>query len=693
MRKIMSHMGYYALAVLIVLQAFCALQPEAFAIETAWGEPVILDYYANNDYEAVLMSDGRVLAQGSNKELVEELNSWTQVAKLRCSYDRAAAVCYDSSVLCTGFERDAAEQMQSWTDIDDVFIGSSYILGLKLDGTVSYSCYYKENAMFFGLDETSEWENVMQLELADEAAVAVSDSGKVYTLGHGDISQKKDFDPEAIADGQTVWTSGWINFCLHKDGRISCWGIDENIYDAEALRQEKLIGIMPGDTGAVGIRQDGSLLWLSRMDEKDPRWDYKEKINACIDVSACSYNDDYENRGFYIVHKDGSVEVISESGKEDELTPVIESWTDVTQVYAGEFFACGLKQDGSIRVATLFEDSLVNRQEKMAATEYVDYYRSGDFVAALGADGNLTAKGANKAVLEELSQWENVEQISGFNLMLAGITYDGDVLSVGFPEEIEKQIDSWESIRQIFFWNDFAIGLDKNGNMHLAQTEEGSFFDYLDLKSVENWQNVSYMEGMVCPMQPSLVALSQEGRVYSLYADMGDQELNDSVNLTETIRDGVRISSTGYINHCVREDGSLVSWGPSACDLDPEKLERKDYVYALGYIGLKKDGSLCYLGQDRTGIEKDPLVRAISNCGDVKNLYSDGENYYALKNDGTVSILLMSAGFERTELEYASDVIGQWAYAESMEAGPGYVFMRDFSAKITAYPIGTEYLN
>ena len=671
------------LSLLVLLPLFSTVGAEA--VETSYAEPVLQDYYTNGQYEVLLMSDESVLAQGADKAFVNKLNGWTEVSKLRCRGNLAAAVLWSGSVVCAGFDAQAAKEISSWDGICDFCIGDSFALGLSLDGTVSYACYAGVDEDLLGLDAVLDWEDLEYIDIQGDSVVAVNAYGKVYTLAGGSYSRRDGFDPGKIADAHLGWAGEWINFCRHADGRISFWGVDEYLYDSKAVNKENLRSVMPGDGGSVGLRNDNSLVWLGYMSESDPRWEYREEINSCRDVESCWYNDSQNNGGVYVVHGDGSVQVIAaEEG--NRLKEAAESWGDIAQIHAEDYFGSGLRHDGSIRVFSLFENSLTEALQQKSGSradwldEYVDYYRAGDFEVALRSDGRVDAVGADKETLEEIAKWEDVVSIDGFNYMLTGITQDGRVLSVGFPDELSKQMNKWKGVLQIFYWDDFVIALKNNGKMLVALTEDEPFFTF-DYNAVKGWKNIVRIVGDVCPMQPVLVAMDKNGKVYNL-----NGKFSDYANLNETIRDGVNISTNGYISHCVRKDGSLVSWGPESGMLDEAKLRLKDYVYALGTVGLRKDGSLCYLGKDEYLEKGDPFREAIESCRDVKMLYTDGEALFALKNDGTISVLKPPYFYDDAQEQAFRAQIAAWENADTMEAGTGYVFVRDIAARISIFP-------
>lgn len=748
MKYISKRLFSFILAAALLLSGYLPQQAQAQELWlTGDYSQAILSYYADYEYEAMLMADGTVRAQSDEPALAAELNTWQNVSKLRCAYGYVAALDWYGNVLSYGFEEHVARELSSWEGLYDIYIGTGFVLGLGLDGTVRYCCYYPGDESFYGLSEINYWPLIEQISLKESFGVAVSEYGDIFTLGEAGYTNQPGFDPENIHDALLVWSNEWICFCLHQDDRISFWGIDEHIYDAGLIAREGIRTILPGDTSSVGLRWDGSLIFLGRcMDEA-----FRSRVDACRDVSAAFYSCGYGNNGVYVVHNDGRPEVILREDADvgQQLKPIVESWTDVSQLYADSRYVCGQRDDGTLRVATVYPDSLVNylgdyhvqgsdgfnyyedpaEQYDYAysdgmiyymppsqydtgsgvwgtpdsgsyvssPTGFIDFYKCYGYLAALRDDGTVAAYDDSGAYivsggdnrLEELLYWRDVQQLEGFSHMLAGITYDGRVLTYNFPEDLAAQISQWRDIRQIFYWNDFAIGLKADGSMVLAKDEGESFFDYLDLEEVLTWKNVAYMSGMTCPMRPSLVALGYDGRVYSLdsehYEEMVSSGYEDGCCLNEEIYDGVAVSSNGYINHCVRSDGTLVSWGPDAY-LDPAKLAEGGYVYAVGYVGLKADGSLRYLRVEDPSWEKSELQIAVENCRGVKNIVSGGESYYAVKQDGTVDVLKTCYYIDESEELQEIMAVESWQYVDTLEAGSAYVFMRDISASITVYP-------
>lgn len=717
MKPITKRLFAFVLAAVLTLSGLSLAQPEAQAIWYGSEEPKdtdIVDYYADYEYEVMLLYDGSVRAQGEDSTLASELNQWRDVVKLRCSYGYVAAVDLGGNVLSFGFPEHVAEALSTWYDLYDIYIGTSYILGLRMDGRVFYCPYYYDSETLAWMDQVAGWVDVEQIILSETSAVAVNIDGQVYTLGAGSYTNQPGFYPESIRDALLVWSCEWICFCLHRDGRISFWGIDERNYDPGILAREQLRSILPGDTRSVGIRYDGSAVLLG-LDCPDQN--FSRMVNSCRDIDACFYSAHSGNTGLYVVHNGGRVEVILQEGsyQGEKLKPEVESWNDVTQLRADTMYVCGLKPDGTLRVASAYPNSLAYSPggseadtyympasalgpqswsepgyTMSAATQYTDMYHCYGYTAALRSDGTVYVADGNENAMTELSQWRDVEVLEGFSHMLAGITKDGRVLTFNFREDLAAQLSTWRDIRQIFFWNDFAIGLKTDGSMILAKDGGESYFDDLDLEEVLSWKNISYIKGLTCPMRPSLVALGRDGRVYSLdsehYDDLMESGYEDVCCLHEEIYDGIAVSTNGYINHCIRANGTIVSWGPDYYLLDPSKLTEGNYVYAIGTVGLKSDGSLRYLGHEDAAREKSRLQAAVENCHGVKNVIYGGEGYYALMQDGSVEILLPSFYFGDDELNRIEAVVSSWRYADTLEADSDYLFMRDISAGITVFP-------
>lgn len=648
--------------------------------------PDVTEYFTDLNLELVLFDNGLLYAQTSNRDLVKALETWTDIRHFETSSGRVAAITESNKVLSYGFDSAMEKDMSRWDDIEKLFIAEQFVIGFKFDGTAVYTADPEATVRLFGLRELDSWKYIFQTDSAvcssGSALVAVDHDGRVYGLGLGAYMQESCDNFEGIRDGRIVSTSGWINFCIGYDDTVYYWGTDSDLYDRRQLQRENLDAILPLDCLSIGIRKDDSLVYLGDA-EALAEEDLEAAVNACRDVSIV----DYSGGTIYVLHKDGSFTFIEDYSDKDSaaLCAMMEQWPAIDNLALGRYYAMGLGRDGETYIATLHENSLLDQQlvpgdlcfgdSEESDKVYVDYYCYSDrYEAALCSDGTVTINGkVDAADRKEVESWSNVESISGFNHMLAAITKDGKVLSVGFDEELEDELADWNNISMLFFWDDFVVGMRKDGRMEYAAPDK-PFFDYVNFEDVKSWTNVEQIHGMTCPMQPWLVGKTSSGKVYTVEADLGSKELNDSVNLLDSINDARSVSTTGYVSLCVHNDGSITGWGPVKADLNEDALARKDYVYALGMLAIRKDHSLAYLYGDN--------VDAYDKFENVKDICTDGENYFALMTDGSVAPVILRTGYSQQEIEYLTQEISRWSHIDTIEADHGYVIGRGIDASI-----------
>ena len=661
--------------------------------------PLIYDpvsyYYADHACEIVLYPEGTMDIQSSDSAMVRQLRSWKNLYHFIYQNGNVAGLQKGGHVLVYGYSEEMTKEIEAWTDIETVCLAGDFVIGLRYDGTAVYSCSSPEVARLFGLDELKNWKHIEQIDYSvcssGPALVAVDTDGNVMGLGLGSYRKSACDDYSAIDNGRIVFTSGWVNFCLKHDGSVACWGIDSWLYDTDAMKKEKLSAIIPGDSFSIGIREDKSLCYLGNA-ERAGHEELRDKINACRDVDIVQYS----AGTLYIMHTDGKLELVELFPDElnDRLAAMLSNWDILSNLAADRYYVLGLNEDGEMMIVSLYEDSMLESlgvpKDILDAQSYeninvcpdekvyVDYHSFADFYeVGLCSDGTVTFNGTlDSKELEKLRSWRNVETLTGFNEKLAAITKDGKVLTLNFEEELSSQVEKWDNIVSVFFWNDFVVGLRRDGRMELAVCED-PFFEELNLEDVKNWRDVEQIHGTVHSMTPWLVAKTSSGKVYSLSADYGNEELNAIANLSEPINDARSVGTSGIINSCVHKDGSITVWGPGSDSVLPMHLARRDYVYSLGEFALTKDGTLINMLHD----DKDFAIA----CENVKTVCTDGGNFYALRNDGSVEALLI---YHKLNKDIKAQ-LASWTHIDSIECGYDYVVGRGIDASIqviTTFP-------
>ena len=128
---------------------------------------------------------------------------------------------------------------------------------------------------------------------------------------------------------------------LKSDGTVVARGTDAQSFADVLRRWNDLKQVVTGDTVAIGLKQDGSLICTPG------RWE--EQLKDLSGVERIELN---MYRYFAAYFEDGRVLILEAPVGEDALAET-KTWTDIRQVYVGDGFVLGLKKDGSVVSAGL----------------------------------------------------------------------------------------------------------------------------------------------------------------------------------------------------------------------------------------------------------------------------------------------------------------------------------------------------
>lgn len=129
----------------------------------------------------------------------------------------------------------------------------SYLAGLKADGTVvtSGTSEYTKGK----IEDTSEWNNIIQISQGLESLVALKSDGTVVGTGSNYYGQLEINNWKNIIQVETkdCYTAG-----LRSDGTVVCVGYSDCICDTS--RWKDIVEISVDRWGIVGLKSDGTLV-------------------------------------------------------------------------------------------------------------------------------------------------------------------------------------------------------------------------------------------------------------------------------------------------------------------------------------------------------------------------------------------------------------------------------------------------
>lgn len=152
-------------------------------------------------------NDGVVLVCGEDsgnivdeKDMIDEVRSWTQIVKLECSggmitemsgktllssdFYHTVGLRFDGTAVAAGDSYYGECNVSDWSDLVDVAAGFTHTLGLRSDGTVISTGSNKN-----GQCDVGDWAGVIQIAAGKYSSVGLKADGTILIAGNGGQSE------------------------------------------------------------------------------------------------------------------------------------------------------------------------------------------------------------------------------------------------------------------------------------------------------------------------------------------------------------------------------------------------------------------------------------------------------------------------------------------------------------------------
>lgn len=408
--------------------------------------------------------------------------------------------------------------------------------------------------------------------------------------------------------------------------------------------------------------------------------EYFESIKDYKD-SKVKIQEAYYNLGEYYLSESEYQNAIdafrNADGYEDSKARINETYYNMGQYYlsngeyqnALEAFNLSDNYNNGIETAyKWYEDKIDYNKKANQVIQGESNAVSNDFFA-LKSDGTVLAVGDNEHGECDVSNWENIVEISYDGYHIVGLRADGTVVATGENKHGECDVSSWKNVKRIFTGYNCTVGLCSNGTVvATGQNNRGQC-------NVSNWKNVIDIALTGC----CTAGLCSDGKVYVAgYNDYlhksdeyamkwkdiqsicfttnddylcGLQENGKIVNVAETLtRYGDKIFTTSSLSDVIeifdgrediiglQEDGTVVISGKNGNGNEYYKniQNRKDIIdIKTDYhhvVGLSSNGKVTVCGYS------DYSDDDVYDWNDVVAIHPCGECLLALKKDGTVLV-------------------------------------------------------
>lgn len=357
----------------------------------------------------------------------------------------------------------------TWKDIVQLigceYASTSYLLGLRSDGTVLHTLPFKAES-FLDTATADELEDIEYLQDAQEQVLAAFSALDTWT------------DIRVLAcDG------------LHVAG-IKTDGTVISNTNADLSDWKRMIKVVIGKECIAGLCSDGTVRITRKHEIKEKsEWDTWFDVSGWHDVVDIYAFNNWNENGLVGLTADGRVySTISEVLPDDygylepDAFDYLSKWKNIASVCCSVSSIYGIKEDGSV---------VVPPWEK--SREYYGYGSSP-------------------------STWTGIEKlIPGYEGDLFGIRKSGEVVASiewGYELMLEDILD-WSDISALSVGYDYALGITNTGTVkYWVPTYHESLSESIDLSLLDDWNNIT----CICPTYYFIAGLKNDGTVVVITA-------------------------------------------------------------------------------------------------------------------------------------------------------------------------------
>ena len=232
------------------------------------------DIAAGMHHSLFLLSDGRVIGIGSNKDGQCNTQDWTDIIAVAAGYFHSVGLKSDGTVVAVGRSSDHALEVEDWTDIVSIGAGLNGTVGLDREGNIHLAGYCGRTNQ-----ETFDESHVASFYIGEGSALnLVYDDGSFYMTGKKGLA---DSDREVIErfrakNGQYRYISmikslsNFILIGINSEGSVTAVG-DEQAQESLCLNIDGMKDVIQVAAGGDGsfcacLKEDGTVFACGNND-------------------------------------------------------------------------------------------------------------------------------------------------------------------------------------------------------------------------------------------------------------------------------------------------------------------------------------------------------------------------------------------------------------------------------------------
>ena len=337
---------------------------------------------------------------------------------------------------------------------------------------------------------------------------------------------------------------------------------------------EKELKLFTGDTSTAGVKvtpadYTGTLQWSS-ADNTVAEVDAQGQVTACAPgktVLTATVTDKYSDSSAQVfvtvtvrdgipvqkipfaagnkfaigIREDGTVLV---SGDNTDKILNAQKWDHIVSVSAGLYHAAGLKEDGTVVAAGTNGDKQCN----VSAWKEISQVSAGSqHTVALGRDGTVYAVGSNKEGQLEVNGWTDIVQVAAGSWHTVGLKADGTVVAAGYNEYGQCNVSGWRDIVAVDAGHWTTVGLKADGSVVFAGGWDAD--ERKGMKEAAEWRGIRSIQ--FCDSGP-IIGITMDGQCITTsgwFDPISDPE-----------HEVVLADFDGYTNtlYCLLDNGTII---------------------------------------------------------------------------------------------------------------------------------------
>jgi serine/threonine protein kinase/alpha-tubulin suppressor-like RCC1 family protein len=209
----------------------------------------VVSVAAGREHCAYLLSNGRVVASGTNYHGDTDVGDWRDIVSIACGEEHTVGLRADGTVVAVGNTAHDRCNVSEWTDVVAISAGRMHTVGLKADGTVIATGHNTN-----GQCDVSDWADVVAICAGPWNTIGIHADGTCVATGWNSEGQ---CDVSEWSDVVAACSGQYYSVGLKSDGTCEVAGLNKS-GQLDVKGWNGIVEICAGLYHTVGLKGDGT---------------------------------------------------------------------------------------------------------------------------------------------------------------------------------------------------------------------------------------------------------------------------------------------------------------------------------------------------------------------------------------------------------------------------------------------------